>query len=401
MRKIITLLFVLLIFVGTSCKKTPAKDIGNDEDMDYVEDIDYLDESDNADNADDNDLSSDTDNTVDTEKFITVWKTDLEDAENPNQITLPLVENGTYDFIVRWGDGSEDRINGWNDPALIHTYENPGTYEVRITGIISGWQFCSGDIEKSLVCKNPHKLIKIVNWGNFSFGNTEMQFCNCLNLIITAMDVPDLSSTKSLKGAFFNNRKLSSNIKVGDLEKRDAFNKWDVSNITDMSWMFTNAVLFNAEINKWDVSNVRDISYLFALFHLWPDFHAFNQNIGEWDVSNVTNMSRMFNGSSFNRDISGWDVSNVTDMSYMFSGIDFFSFPDRYPVQKKNPFDHDIGAWNVSSVKNMKGMFYISNFNQDLSGWCVENIGEKPDTFDLYADEWELPRPVWGTCPQF
>jgi surface protein len=48
---------------------------------------------------------------------------------------------------------------------------------------------------------------------------------------------------------------------------------------------------------------------------------AFNQNIGGWDVSKVTDMSYMLHATTvFNQNIGGWDVSKVTDMSYM-SGI--------------------------------------------------------------------------------
>ena len=36
-------------------------------------------------------------------------------------------------------------------------------------------------------------------------------------------------------------------------------------------------------------------------------------HISNWDVSNVTDMSFMFKGSSFNQDLSSWDVSNVAD----------------------------------------------------------------------------------------
>ncbi len=47
---------------------------------------------------------------------------------------------------------------------------------------------------------------------------------------------------------------------------------------------------------------------------------SFNGDISDWDVSDVTDMSGMFSDAdSFNGDISDWDVSNVTDMSHMFS----------------------------------------------------------------------------------
>ena len=42
---------------------------------------------------------------------------------------------------------------------------------------------------------------------------------------------------------------------------------------------------------------------------------SFNQSIGAWDVSSVTNTSYIFYGAiAFNQDISGWDVSNVVVM---------------------------------------------------------------------------------------
>ena len=45
----------------------------------------------------------------------------------------------------------------------------------------------------------------------------------------------------------------------------------------------------------------------------------FNGNISKWNVSNVKDMSNMFSGcESFNYDISNWDVSNVKNMHHMF-----------------------------------------------------------------------------------
>ena len=86
---------------------------------------------------------------------------------------------------------------------------------------------------------------------------------------------------------------------------------WNVSNVTDMSYMFSNSS-FNRDISSWDVSNVKDMSGMFA-------GSSFNMDIYSWNVSNVNNMNCMFNGSSFKKNISSWDVSNVKDMREMFS----------------------------------------------------------------------------------
>jgi len=46
---------------------------------------------------------------------------------------------------------------------------------------------------------------------------------------------------------------------------------------------------------------------------------SFNQPLEKWDVSQVINMSNMFEGASeFNQPLEKWDVSKVTDMKDMF-----------------------------------------------------------------------------------
>ena len=66
-------------------------------------------------------------------------------------------------------------------------------------------------------------------------------------------------------------------------------------------------------IAYWDVSMVTDMSYIFRCVEL------FNGDISRWDVSNVTSMEGMFRHiKSFNCDLSSWDVSKVTDMCVMF-----------------------------------------------------------------------------------
>ena len=62
-------------------------------------------------------------------------------------------------------------------------------------------------------------------------------------------------------------------------------------------------------ISNWDVSNVTDMSEMFSSM----ESLAFNQPIGDWDVSSVTDMSKMFKeATSFNQDLSAWNLTKKT-----------------------------------------------------------------------------------------
>jgi len=134
-------------------------------------------------------------------------------------------------------------------------------------------------------------------------------------------------------------------------------------------------------ISDWDVSQVTDMSYLFY------QKSQFNGDISSWDVSGVTDMKYMFDFSdNFNQDISSWDVSSVTNMRYMFDNAIIFN--------------QDISSWDVSSVTNMNFMFNeASSFNQDISSWCVTNIVSEPSEFSAESPLSESNKPVWGSCP--
>jgi len=138
---------------------------------------------------------------------------------------------------------------------------------------------------------------------------------------------------------------------------------WNVSNVTDMSDLFSEADYFNSDISDWDVSNVIDMSDMFE------GASIFNSDISSWDVSNVNNMYHMFRyASNFNVNISDWNVSNVTNMRDMFLGAENFNV--------------DISHWDVSNVTNMIGMFEDAfSFDQNISSWNISLVASFTNMF--------------------
>lgn len=280
--------------------------------------------------------------------FKTKWDTTLisTGSSSYKQIKLPLESGGTYDFMVKWGDGTNNTITSWNQAETTHTYSSEGVYTININGTIIGWSFNNGG--------DRLKLLEIQEWDVLRLGNSGGYFYGCSNLNITAGDILNLTGTTTLYNAF----RGCSNI-----DEVESMNEWDISSVTSMWAMFREAFAFNQDIGSWDVSNVSDMEEMFR------EANAFNQDIGSWNVSSVTNMTDMFRDArAFNQDIDAWNVSSVTCMHRMFWGA--FAF------------NQSIGTWDVSSVTDMTYMFYsASAFNQDIGTWNVSSVTDMDNMF--------------------
>jgi len=320
-------------------------------------------------------------NSYASDAFVTVWQTTY--ANEPVVIpTTPSYYGDTYNYTVDWGDGTTSTGQTGN---AIHNYPTAGIYTVAITGTFPRIYFYPS---------GSTSIRTIEQWGINPWTSMRFAFTGCVNLRMNATDVPNLSNVTDMSGMFSNDSSFNGNI-----------NNWDVSNVTDMSSMFALAFSFNQNLSNWIVSHVTDMSGMF------DQAHAFNQDLSSWDVSNVTNMSGMFGGATnFNQNLNGWTVTNVTDMSFMFNGAKVFNqnlnswdvsnvidmgrmfleatvfngiISDWNVGQVKNmlnmfrkatAFDQDISSWNVSNVTNMSAMFYAAAFNLDLNNWNVSNV---------------------------
>ena len=295
-----------------------------------------------------------------TGSFITVWNTSLAAGDG---VTLPLIDIGTYDFVVDWGDGNTSVVRSWNSVNNSHTYSPGGTYTVNITGTIEGFNFDWG------VSGDKRKLIEIQSWGPLVLGGYDGHFYDCRNLQITATDAPDLSQTTDFFNIFYYNFVLNADLDNWDTSTitnmsyafyaasdfNGSIGSWNTSSVLDMERMFTMAELFNKNIDTWDVSSVKNMESMFE------SAYAFDQDLNSWDVSSVTNMIGMFGDSYFNGNISLWNTSSLVSPQSMFNGA--------------YEFDQDINGWNMSSVTTLYNMFYAaSKFNQDLNSWDTSSV---------------------------
>jgi surface protein len=289
--------------------------------------------------------------------FVSTWNTTNTSVGSSasNQIKLPLTINGTYDFIVDWGDGSIDTITSWNQAETLHTYSSSGTYTITIGGQCEGIRFANtGD---------RLKILSVSSWGDFELADgNNGHFQGCSNLDLTFVsDVLNIGNCNNL-GSMFVGYSFAT---INNIEL------WDVSNVVSMNNMFNNCTLFNSDISSWDTSNCDNMSVMF--------FNAtnFNQPIGSWNVSNVLSMSNMFrNAISFNQDISSWDISNVFNFNAFMNGKTDLNY-------SSSNLDAIYNNWSLLSV--------VPNLTIDFGTIKYTLAGQAgKDILDLAPNDWTI-----------
>ena len=121
------------------------------------------------------------------------------------------------------------------------------------------------------------------------------------------IDVSNLNSFRNKGKGIFEETKFKY-IDISD---------WNVSNVTDMSYMFYKCDKLESvgDLSNWNVSNVTD---MYSMFYECKELETVG-DISKWNVSNVTNMSYMFwYCKSLNKDLSSWNVSKVLYKSCAF-----------------------------------------------------------------------------------
>jgi len=269
-------------------------------------------------------------------EFIIEVDTTKAGTSNNDQFQFTGAE-GDYDVVAKQGSVVVATFNDLSGAETI-TLPSSGVYVLEVTSKdVNGFNRIDfNNVGDKL------KITDIKQWGATIWSSFKSAFFGCSNMLVTATDVPNLSSVTDMSFIF---RSASS--------ANPLTTNWDVSNVTSMFLMFHTATSANPDVSNWNVGNVTNMSQMFFNTSANPD-------VSNWDVSNVINMNSMFRlASSADPDVSNWNVGNVTNMSQMFSVA--------------SSADPDCRNWDLSNVIDMSNMFEFSNLSVENLTACYEN----------------------------
>ena len=275
--------------------------------------------------------------------FITKWK-----GEAGKELKIPIFGNN-YKLVIK--KASDNTVLKTENSLTITEDNNFYTYSPTEDGEllveagperVEYIRFVGSESKRG----SAENLLTVEQFGSVAWKSMyeAFQYCNNMQFAAT-VGTPDLSNVTNMVYMFYECSAFNQDI-----------SGWNVTNVKDMGGMFCRCSVFNQNINGWDVSSVTDMSGMFA------DCSAFNQDINGWDVSKVTDMGGMFyECSTFNQDISGWNVSKVTSMSEMFLGC--------------SAFNQNLGSWKLKECMALGlqncGMS-IENYSKSLIGWAAQ-----------------------------
>lgn len=176
--------------------------------------------------------------------FISSWRTTVAVEE----VVLGILN--VANITVDWGDGE---IENYTTTDVRHTYEDAGVHTISVS-FVNGWRQIS-----------ECKVVGIHQWGDFIVdADSYDAFYNCDSLVtLNATDQPILSGG-TLKGFF---RDCGSfNVPIN----------WTIDGVTDLSFMFSGATLYNSDVTLFDTSLVQNFEEMFSRTAMVRSFSHWN-----------------------------------------------------------------------------------------------------------------------------
>lgn len=270
--------------------------------------------------------------------FTSIWD------PSAGQVTLPLT--GSSDASIAWGDNTGLEAFTGTEPTHTYVRDPTGLKNIVVRGTAQDWNALDSTVPPAVRLKN------ITRCGPLLFKNTSSAFEGCTKMEWDATDTPRFYHGHTLKRAFYGCVSLGS----------PNFNNWDVSNVTNMDYTFTDASGFDGSMSDWTTVSINTMLDTFRNT-------SFNNDIGSWNTSKVSIMHGTFRDTPFNQDLNDWDITNVKDFTSAF--------------QDTSMFNQDLYKWNTQQATDMVGMFSgATAFHGDVTGWDARNVTDFTNIFD-------------------
>jgi len=233
--------------------------------------------------------------------FISQWKTDnAGGVSGDDQIQLPLISSGAYNFLVDWGDGTTNYITVYNQAETLHTYSTAGTYTVTIYGLCNGIRFNNGG--------DLTKIINITAWGNMRLRDAA--FRGCANLVSVVTTAPPYFGTTTIYRLFAGSGLATFNSPNWNLS---------ASGVTSMSTLFYSNQATTLDISTWNTTGVITFENMLAFGGNYTSI-----NVTGLNTASATTFASMFYGMNLNplnvTGVDGFNIGNLTTAENMFGG---------------------------------------------------------------------------------
>ncbi len=181
--------------------------------------------------------------------IITTWNTNINN-DNSNQISVATTGDYNYSYINTTNPAVTGSGKGIIGNKTI-VFPDSGIYNVSIYPLTS-FSFNNYVLEQS----NKNKLVNITQWGNDVIWNSSLSamFFSCQNLKIMATDIPNFANVTDVSGMFYG---------CSSLETIPNISSWNISGITNLALMFSQASSFNQDLGALNFNNSANLTAFF------------------------------------------------------------------------------------------------------------------------------------------
>lgn len=230
------------------------------------------------------------------DRFITKWKTDNNGTSPNNQISIPINDgNYSYNYAIKWGDDANNIDFGVTDD-INHTYTNLGVYTIEIAGEFPHlFMRKNDDGNSSTIDSDAQKIISVEQWGKIRW--------------------------KSMNGMFYN---------ASNLELNNTYDTPNLSDVTDMSYMFYYATKFDKNIGDWNISKVKNMNKMFTGVKI--STNIYDNILNAWNGLGSLERNVTFDGGNSQYSYTGQTGRDELESAYDWNITDG-GLEDNYPIE--------------------------------------------------------------------